>query len=60
MRCTLLFIIALFVPGCSKSDGEICIDNYMEMYDRANPDATNKQRNGFERVITIRCTDPHS
>jgi hypothetical protein len=58
MKNTLLVILALFASACSKTDGERCIDSYMEIFDQRNPDASTKQRQNAERVITIRCTDP--
>jgi hypothetical protein len=51
-------VVTLLTASCSKSDGQICIDNYMDMFDRANPDATSKHRAAFKRLIIVKCTDP--
>lgn len=58
MRCMAAVVVTLLTASCSKSDGQICIDNYMDMFDRANPDATSKHRAAFKRLIIVKCTDP--
>lgn len=58
MRILPLLLMTLITAGCSKTDGERCIDSYMEIFDRNNPDASSKRRDKVEMVITIQCTDP--
>jgi len=58
MRYAVLVFVGLFAASCSKSDGQICIDNYLDMFDRANPDASSGKRTAFKRMVTVQCTDP--
>ena len=60
MKVKALFAatVCLLVVACSKSDGQICIDNYMELYDKAHPDASSKARHAFKQMVSLRCTDP--
>lgn len=58
IRYFAIIIAALLTSSCSKTDGERCIENYMDMFDRANPDASSKRREAVRRVFTIQCTDP--
>lgn len=58
LKTLLAAAVCLLTVGCSKSDGEICIDNYMELYDKAHPDASSNARHAFKQMVSLRCTDP--
>lgn len=60
-RATMRYLIllgCLFLTACEKSTGQICIDNYMQMYEQANPDADNEAKAARKRGATIQCTVP--
>jgi hypothetical protein len=54
-----IVVAALSLSACAKSDGQICIDNYMKIYDEGHPEATRKARKLFKELVTARCTDPN-
>lgn len=59
MRYLIVLTVVMLLTGCAKSNGQICVDNYMEMFDKAQPNASSDRRATVKRLYTIQCTDPN-
>lgn len=60
MRFSALLFLICALSACSKSNGELCVDNYMEIYDQGHPKASAKTRKAVKQLVTVECTDPNS
>jgi len=59
MRYVTLLISVTLLLGCSKTDGERCVENYMEMHNEMFPKDSPAQNRVMRQQITAHCTDPH-
>jgi hypothetical protein len=58
IRIAFLFGLA-FLGGCSKTDGERCVESYMKLFDDRITNPTPEQRQQAKEAYTRRCTDPN-